>query len=540
MTTTIATSELIDLRQQVNYWRSQHQRAIEREKVLRQRIEEQDRIIREQAQQIAQLSQENEENNAQLAVITKMLFGDKQEKHLPAEGDQAQADESSNHDEGLSNKRPRGQQAGTNGHGRKTHGHLPSEEVFHDLADEQKHCPACGKSRKRLNFTEDSEEITIDVLIKRIIHRRYQYEAGCQCQGGSGLLVAPAPLKLFPKTKFSTDFWIYMLMEKYLYQRPSHRSLHHLRLEGLAISQGTITGGFEKIHPLIMPLYAGIVERSRQMSHWHMDETRWLVFANNDDGKKRCWLWVIASQETCVYVIDPKRSRDVILRHLGEDPEGIINSDRYAVYQNPGEAIIFAYCWAHLRRDFIEIHDSRPKLRPWAQQWIDRIANIYKLNDQRLKQTTGSEAFPSADRQLRQGIANMRDSFKEQIKDSCLHPAAQKVLKSMEQRWDGYGTFVDHPQIPMDNNFAERKLRDPAAGRKNYYGSGSLWSAALTMGMFTLFQTLILHKIHPRKFPGMYFNQCAQNDGNPPTDVRPLLPWNLTDQQKFDLAIDSS
>ena len=112
---------------------------------------------------------------------------------------------------------------------------------------------------------------------------------------------------------------------------------------------------------MIVPLYAAIVERSRQMCHWHMDETRWLVFANDNDGKKRCWLWVMANKETCVYIIDPTRSRDVVLRHLGENPEGIINSDRYSVYQNICEAITFAYCWTHLRRDFIRVHDSSIK-----------------------------------------------------------------------------------------------------------------------------------------------------------------------------------
>jgi hypothetical protein len=31
----------------------------------------------------------------------------------------------------------------------------------------------------------------------------------------------------------------------------------------------------------------------------------------------------------------------------------------------------------------------------------------------------------------------------------------------------------------MDNNTAERAERGPVVGRKNYYGSGSLWSGQL-------------------------------------------------------------
>ena len=32
--------------------------------------------------------------------------------------------------------------------------------------------------------------------------------------------------------------------------------------------------------------------------------------------------------------------------------------------------------------------------------------------------------------------------------------------------------FVANPQVPMDNNIAERRMRNPGMGRKNYYGSG--------------------------------------------------------------------
>jgi transposase len=533
--------EIIELRQQVNYWKTQHQRAVEREERVRRLSEQQAQTIREQANQAKELKEENEKIKAELAVIKRMLFGDKQEKQR--ETNQSCTESSSkNNDENQSPKRNRGQQPGTKGHGRVTHENLPTEEVFHDLGEDEKRCSICGQEHQRLNFTEDSEEVTIEIIIKRIMHRRYQYKPGCRCRDVSGPMLAEAPLKLFPKTKFSTDFWIHMLLEKFLYQRPSHRSLHHLRLEGLPLSQGTITGGFEKIQPMVIPLYAAIVEYSRAMNHWHMDETRWLVFANNDesDQTKRWWLWVMVNKEACVYVIDPTRSREVVLRHLGEDPEGIISSDRYSVYQNICEAIIFAYCWAHLRRDFIRIYDSRKKWRPWAQQWIDTIARIYQLNDQRVKYICEPKFFELADAPLRQAIDDMSDVFKKQLKDPGLHPAAIKVLKSLDERWDQYCTFVDHPEVPMDNNFAERKLRDPAVGRKNYYGSGSAWTAMLTAAMFTILQTLILHKIHPRKFLKMYFQECAKNRGDPPDNVQPFLPWNLSEEQKSTLSIDSS
>jgi transposase len=52
------------------------------------------------------------------------------------------------------------------------------------------------------------------------------------------------------------------------------------------------------------------------------------------------------------------------------------------------------------------------------------------------------------------------------------------VLKSFATHWEGLMVFVDHPQIPMDNNGSERTLRNPVVGRKNYYGSGAILLSA--------------------------------------------------------------
>lgn len=72
---------------------------------------------------------------------------------------------------------------------------------------------------------------------------------------------------------FSIDFWVHILAEKFLFQRPMSRILQTLTMEDFYISQGTITGGLEKIKNMVYPLYTKILERSRSAKHWHMDET---------------------------------------------------------------------------------------------------------------------------------------------------------------------------------------------------------------------------------------------------------------------------
>ena len=107
----------------------------------------------------------------------------------------------------------------------------------------------------------------------------------------------------------------------------------------------------------------------------------------------------------------------------------------------------------------------------------------------------------------------------------------QKVLESLGNHWTGLTVFVEHPEVPMDNNTAERSERGPVVGRKNYYGSGSLWSGRLAAMMFSLFQTLCLWGLNPRLWLTAYLEACAQAGGLV-EDVDRFLPWNLSPEQR--------
>jgi transposase len=100
--------------------------------------------------------------------------------------------------------------------------------------------------------------------------------------------------------------------------------------------------------------------------------------------------------------------------------------------------------------------------------------------------------------------------------------------------------FVDHPEVPMDNNAGERNIRGPVCGRKNYWGSGSIWSSELTAMMFSLFQTLGLWDINREHWLSAYLNACADNGGKAPGDLSPFLPWEMDQQRRQLLSLPLS
>jgi transposase len=222
--------------------------------------------------------------------------------------------------------------------------------------------------------------------------------------------------------------------------------------------------------------------------------------------------------------------------HLGEVEGGILSVDRYSAYKAMAGVkegkITLAFCWAHVRRDFVDLARTRPQERAWAEEWVEEIGTLYHLNDKRLEVLEQPEAFAQADGLLRQQLEAMGERLVEELDAEQIGPRGRELLESMGLHWDGLGVFLGHPEVPLDNNTAERSLRGPVVGRKNYYGSLAVWSGQLAAMLFSLFGTLALHNLNPRLWLTAYLEACAQAGGQAPPDLERFLPWNLSDEQK--------
>ena len=186
----------------------------------------------------------------------------------------------------------------------------------------------------------------------------------------------------------------------------------------------------------------------------------------------------------------------------------------------------------HVRRDFLTVARSWPDQEAWAWDWVGQIGRLYHLNDERLKVRGDAVAFAVADSALRAAVTSFGERGQSELREAALPPARRKVLESLGDHWSGLTVFVAHPEVPMDNNTAERSERGPVVGRKNYYGSGSVWSGELAAMLFSLFQTLCLWGLNPRLWLAAYLGACAEAGGRAPEDVDRFLPWKLSAEQR--------
>jgi len=484
------------LKADIGYWKSCHQRALEREGALKKELQD---------------------TKARVKYLNRQLHEKKTEK---SKNKSESAKKSTD-----TKKRNRGRQPGRPHPGRRDQDHLPRREEYYDLAESDKYCPSCGLPFVEMPDTEDSEVIETEEVrgyIRKI--RRKKYTRSCGCPETKGIITAEGPPKLIPRCRYGASVWIHILIRKYRFQIPVARILANLALHGLDIPAGSVGDGLKRLAPLFEPVYAALEERSVQAAWWQADETRWSVFETTKTKSTYRWyLWVFLSDESIVHVIDPTRSAQVIEEHLGEVVSGILLVDRYSAYKSFAKkhrGIELAFCWAHARRDFREAGLSYDQVRRWAQSWEERINELFHLNTLRVQHAEGSSAYEREDKMLRAAVARMHETAVEELKQPRLHHSQKSVLKSLCDHWEGLTVFVEHPEIPMDNNGSERALRNPVVGRKNYYGSGTIWSARFTAVMFSIFETLDLWRINQVEWLSDYFRACAVSGGKHPGTKR--------------------
>ena len=374
--------------------------------------------------------------------------------------------------------------------------------------------------------TEDSEQIEIEVRAYRRRIRRRRYQRTCTCSNCPRTVTAPPAPKLIPKGVLGVSIWVEILLDKFASHRPTERLLGQWQLLGLDVAPGTVAGGLERLEPLFQPLYDALLERNAASPVAQADETRWMVFVAQE-GKTgyRWWLWVFLGEDTVVFRLDPTRSHEVPEGHFPADARVVLMVDRYSAYKAMAQVklgnVVLVFCWAHVRRDFIKVGKGWAEHKEWALAWLRRIRALYHHDRRRRSAKPGSADFAAADIELRQTVAAMQTQADAELADPKLPTPCRNVLASLQEHWSGLTRFLDDPRIPLDNNASERRARGPALGRKNYYGSGALWSGRLAAMLFSLFATLSLAKINIRTWLTWYLESCAENGGKSrPTSIR--------------------
>lgn len=226
--------------------------------------------------------------------------------------------------------------------------------------------------------------------------------------------------------------------------------------------------------------YAKLEQEIRTSSVVHGDETGW-----RENGRNG-YLWSFSTPKVRYLLYRASRAGAVVEEVLGEEFGGVLVSDFYGaynVYLGPHQR-----CWVHLLRAMHELKERYPGEIAVAA-WAQGVREVYDR----------AQEYPGPDpRQL--GVVRKAQRVKQQRKyEQELWALCQPHVKTaapmnvlcqrVERFLPELFTFVAEPQVPADNNAAERSLRPPVVSRKVSGGTRSEQGSETKSVLASLFGT---------------------------------------------------
>lgn len=239
----------------------------------------------------------------------------------------------------------------------------------------------------------------------------------------------------------------------------------------LKVSEGEVVALLATVAKLGKSAYEALQLRLTQSSYVHGDETGWREAGHNG------YLWSFSTPDTCYFTYPGTRASHVVTDVLGERYQGILVSDFYAGYN--AHFGLHQRCWVHLLRDVHKLKEQFPT--PGVLKWCTELRDIYD----RAKKF--SSAVPKERVAARFGF--QRELFALSAPYEKANLPQSTLCKRMLQFEGEMFTFVEHPQVPSENNCAERTIRPRVIARKISGGTRSE-TGSLTMAILSsLFAT---------------------------------------------------
>jgi transposase len=383
------------------------------------------------------------------------------------------------------------------GHGRRPlPDHLPREQVIHELPEGERRCPCCGETRVEIG-RECSEQLEyVPASFKVIEHVRMKYACkGCE----EHVTIATKPPQPIEKGLAGPGLLAHLIVSKYGDHVPLYRQEDIFMRHGVCIRRSTQCGWLAGAADLSQPLYELMVDRTLESKIVHTDDTpvKMLDPTLGHARTARFWAYIGDSAHPySVYDFTTSRRRDGPAMFLSGF-EGYLQADAYGgydgIYLDSDGKIVEVGCWAHCRRYWWEAigTDSRR-----AHEALSYIAQLYQWEDQL------AERDADRRRQLRREHAlPILASFRGWIEQQSAQvlpksPIGQACTYTLNQ-WDALVRYCEDGDLSIDNNVAERTVKIPAIGRKNWLFVASEAGGHRAAILFSLIASCKANEVEP-------------------------------------------
>jgi transposase len=347
--------------------------------------------------------------------------------------------------------------------------HLKRERIVHDLAEAEKHGPACHRDLRPIGeeTSERYEYVPAQLTVIEDVCKKY----ACACT----VKTATKPPQPIEKSTAGASLLAQVIVAKTADHLPLHRQQQILARHGVEISRQTMCGWLGQCAALLQPLYGAAKEVLFASKVIGTDDTAVKVLDEKLPFARAGRIWPYygdADHPVILYDYTATRARagpEAFLKGY----RGHLQADAYggydAFFKDPARGLTEVGCWSHARRYFYKALESdQARLGPA----LLLIAQLYRV-EQRARDLTSEDRL-----RLRQlysrGILEKLHDYLVEIEVEVLPKSPEgRAVRYTLKNWAALTRFCEDGDLEIDNNRTERALRGVAVGRNNWVFFGS-------------------------------------------------------------------
>ena len=432
---------------------------------------------------------------------------------------------------------------------------FPRKQVIHDIPESEKICPLDGTPLVRIGeeISEQYEYTPPKLIVLQ--HLRPKYASACDHHGG--VKIAPVALQLLPKSMASPSLLAHITTAKFVDGLPLTRQSKQFERLGLDIGAGTMgvwmnTIGGEKVVPIINLMNEAMLEEP----YLHCDETPLQVLKSHKAPSSEHYMWVRAAgppgRRMILFDYVANRNTEALMTLLtGPDGQysGKLISDGLKIYDGLAEAWQLQHfgCLSHCRRYYVtaEKVGQSPTGRTLARVVIrDFIGALYgveryikTLRERRAQ--TGQTLSLEEVLQIRQEkgvpIAAAFKKWLDEVGPGVTPTSALgKAIAYSLSQWPKLIRYLDHPEMPPDNNRVENAIRPFAVGRAAWMFCDTQGGARASANLYSLVLSAQANGMEPLEYLTYLYTQLPA--ATTVEQFEGLLPWKVKETLKQSAA----
>lgn len=412
-----------------------------------------------------------------------------------------------------------------------------TETAEYKLEGEARYCPDCGKKYKIV--TKETVKRLKFVPAKFEIEEEVTYVYSCpEC----GRMQRPEKTPALIKGSIATPSLVAGIMNaKYVNGMPLARQEREFARYSLNLSTKTMANWIISCADrYLKPLYGLMKEEFLKSRYIHCDESRIQVIDEPDQkGSTQNWMWVYltdkfsGSPQMVLFDYERTRARYHPASFLGDSFEGYLTCDGYQAYHSLKDTITVTGCFAHARRRFdaaltaLKKDFTKEQLKEsTAYQAMERIGILYKI-EELIKNKTADEKYEERQKQSKpvlEAFFEWLHTLEGSVNRSSL--IGDAILYTLNQE-PYLKRYLEDGHLSIDNNSAERAVKNFAVGRRNWLFAKSIRGADASAIVYSITETAILNGLRPYTYLTYILDQMRQLGAFPKQeDMKKLLPWS--------------